>query len=100
MENEVLQRLEQRIDALVISLEKGNAPAIWSADDIAEWLDLSVFTIKQSVVARPGFPNAILATGAKSGQKRWFADEVIEWVRKNRGTLPAARPAGRRRKSA
>lgn len=96
MENELLQRIE----ALVIKLEKGNAPAIWSAKDIAEWLDLSEYTIKQSVVVRPGFPVPILATGAKDGQKRWFADEVIDWVRRNRGILPTARPNGRRRKAA
>jgi hypothetical protein len=96
MEKELLQRFE----ALVVKLEKGNAPTVWSADDIAEWLGLSAYTIKQAVVVRPGFPAVIQVTGAKEGQRRWFADEVIEWVRKNRGTLPASRPNGRRRKAA
>jgi predicted DNA-binding transcriptional regulator AlpA len=96
MESELLQRVNE----LLVKLEKGNAPTIWSKDDIAEWLGMSDSTVRKVVVVRPGFPAPIMATGAKEGQKRWFADEVIEWVRKNRGTLPVGRRSGRPRRAA
>ncbi|TDR82148.1 hypothetical protein [Paludibacterium purpuratum] len=88
------------IDKLVTTMSVRNAPALWKAENIGEWLDLSEYTVSHHVVTQPGFPAAIRATGTKECQKRWFADEVIEWARKYRGALPVGRQNGRRRKAA
>ncbi|RXZ42652.1 hypothetical protein [Crenobacter cavernae] len=96
----VEQNLLERLESVVIRLETKGAPEVWGAEHIAEWLSLSESTIRKAVVVRPGFPKPISATGAKEGQKRWFADEVIDWARKNRGTLPVSRKPGRRREAA
>ncbi len=92
MEDQLLHRL----DAILVSLETKSAPTVWSLSYIAEWLDLSEQTIRKSIVCRPNFPIPIQTTGSREGCKRWFADEVVEWCRKNRGTVPQGR-AGRRR---
>lgn len=94
--------LFEKLDAIERKLVLGNAPATWSAKDIASWLGLSKYTVSQTVVVRPGFPEPIVPGGVQGGEKRWFADEVIEWFRVNRGALPkgrssSGRPRGRPR---
>lgn len=99
----LLSAVLERLEAIERKLSSGKAPATWSASEIAAWLGLSKYTVSQTVVARPGFPEPIVPGGVQGGEKRWFADEVIEWFRKNRGALPkgrvsAGRPRGRPRK--
>lgn len=84
----------ERLTSIERHLCVGQAPQTWSVEDIGVWLGLSKHTTGQRVVTRPGFPDPIVPAGITGAQKRWFADEIIEWFRKNRGSLPKAR-AGR-----
>jgi len=65
---------------------------LWTAQDIAGYLKLSAYTVERRIVVQPGFPVSVqpCATGAKAA-KRWFAAEVITWVRRHRARLPAPR---------
>lgn len=65
---------------------------LWTSQDIAAYLKLSAYTVERRVVVQPGFPSSVqpCATGAKAA-KRWFAGEVITWLRQHRARLPAAR---------
>lgn len=94
-----MAELMARLDKLVVALSVKSAPALWNAEQIGEWIGLSEYTVKQKVVCQEGFPAPVKATGLKDCSRRWFADEVIDWARKHRGALPAARP-GRRRNAA
>lgn len=99
-QDNLLNAVYERLDSIDRRLAAGHAPSTWSVEDIATWLGLSKYTVDQRVVARPGFPEPIVPGGVRGGQKRWFADEVTEWFRTNRGTLPkarAGRPRGRPR---
>lgn len=88
----VVAALYERLESIDRRLAAGkmDAPTTWAVDDIGEWLGLSKFTTSQSVVTRPGFPEPIVPSGG-CGQKRWFADEVVEWFRVNRGKVPKGR---------
>ena len=66
-------------------------PELWTVDDIAVWLQLSVSSVKQSVVARPGFPVPVMPTGVDGAAKRWLASEVTQWVIQHRAQLPRGR---------
>jgi len=61
---------------------------MWTAEQIGNYMKLSAFTVSQKVVTRPGFPAPCLPTGST---KRWFAGEVIQWAKLNRGKLPIGR---------
>lgn len=92
----------EKLEVIERKLSSANAPTTWSAQEIGAWLGLSKYTVSQSVVVRPGFPQPIVPGGVQGGEKRWFADEVIEWFRLNRGALPkgrssTGRPRGRPR---
>lgn len=65
---------------------------LWTSQDIAAYLKLSAYTVERRVVVQPGFPKSVqpCATGAKAA-KRWFAGEVITWLRQHRARLPVAR---------
>lgn len=96
----VLSTIREKLELIEKQLTSGMAPQTWSVEDIGEWLGLSKYTTSQRVVTRPGFPQPIVPAGIPGAQKRWFADEVIEWFRQNRGALPkacAARQGGRPR---
>ncbi|MGT2471677.1 hypothetical protein [Paraburkholderia terrae] len=93
-------RLIDRIDRLIEVLERPNAKeTLWSSEQIASWLGLSKQTVELRVVTRPGFPSALRPVDSKQAQRRWFANDVMEWARSTAGTIPASRP-GRRRKTA
>lgn len=94
----LLVALHEKIDSIDRHLTveaRGHVPVTWSAEDIGSWLGLSKYTADQRVVTRDGFPKPIVPAGVQGGQKRWFADEVIEWFRQNRGALPGS--GGKRR---
>lgn len=65
---------------------------LWTAQDIAAYLKLSTYTVERRVVVQPDFPTSVqpCATGVKAA-KRWFAAEVISWLRQHRAKLPVAR---------
>jgi hypothetical protein len=92
---EFLQRMERLVAA--IEMPKRLDETLWSTEQIAAWLSLSKQTVELRVVTRKGFPAALRPVDSKQAQRRWFASDVLEWARKNKGVLPAPRP-GRRRK--
>ncbi|EEE06887.1 hypothetical protein KTE49_20535 [Burkholderia multivorans] len=96
-EGDLIERLDRLIDALEKQANRSE-DTLWDAAQIAKWLGLSKTTVEIRVVTRPGFPAALRPAGAEQGQRRWFANEVVEWARKNRGTLPEPRK-GRPRKT-
>lgn len=65
---------------------------LWTSQDIAAYLKLSAYTVERRVVIQPSFPNSVqpCATGAKAA-KRWYAEEVIIWLRQHRARSPTAR---------
>lgn len=89
-----------RMERLVSAIEKPKRldETLWSTDQIAQWLGLSKPTVELRVVTRKDFPAALRPVETKQAQRRWFASDVLEWARSNRGTLPPPRP-GRRRKT-
>lgn len=88
-----------QMERLVSAVEKPKRldETLWSSDQIAQWLGLSKITVELRVVTRADFPKAFRPVESKQAHRRWFASEVLEWARSNRGTLPASRP-GRKRK--
>jgi len=102
MTNETIDpvmELVGRVERLVAALEKPKRldETLWSTEQIAQWLGLSKQTVELRVVTRPGFPAALRPVDSKQAQRRWFAGDVLEWARSNKGILPAPRPGRRRR---
>jgi len=102
MEDQVtdMAALVERLDKLVIAMTVNGAPKLWDADQLGEWLGVTAKVAKYTVAARPGFPAPFVPTSAREGKRLWFADEVIEWARKNRGVIPIGRKGGRPREAA
>ncbi|KVG83230.1 hypothetical protein WJ36_10720 [Burkholderia ubonensis] len=98
MDMSELQKLIPELRRLVAALEQPKRldETLWSTEQIAKWLDLSKATVELRVVTRKDFPAGIRPVESKQAQRRWFASDVLEWARRNRGTLPTPRP-GRRR---
>ncbi|MBB2930989.1 hypothetical protein [Paraburkholderia silvatlantica] len=89
----------ERIDQLINTIEKQRfkpEETLWSSEQIACWLGLSKKTVETRVITRPGFPAALRPVESMQAHRRWFAGDVLDWARKNKGTLPAPR-SGRRR---
>lgn len=56
---------------------------LWSAQRIAEYLDVSPRQVTERLSARPDFPRAMrLPTDGGKGPLRWKAREVIAWAEK------------------
>lgn len=71
-------------DVLACGLGCGNDD-MWDHNDIATYMKISVHTVANHVVVRPGFPMAFVPTGRKGkAEKRYFAREVIDFAKRNR----------------
>jgi len=80
---------------LVAHLKRQQAPVqdeLWTSEDVAAWLKLSLVTVERRVVTRPDFPAALqpCQTG-KRAARRWFAADVKRWARQHRSQLPQPR---------
>jgi len=89
-------RLFEKLDELLVHLKRPAVPAqdaLWTNQDIADWLQLSLDTVERRVMTRPEFPAPLqpCPTGQRAA-KRWFAGEVIQWARQHRRHLPIPRP--------
>jgi len=76
-----LQELAREIYKLspVVPLNR----AIWSPDDVAEYLRVAKRTVVAHYSKQPDFPEAIqLPSKGKNGQLRWRAAEVMKWAEK------------------
>jgi len=87
--------LISRLDALLLHLKRppvAAQDALWTYQDIADWLQIAPETVARRVVTRPDFPPPLqpCAPGVNAG-KRWFAGEVIKWARHHRRRLPVSR---------
>lgn len=90
--DQMVVELAAAINALSRRLAVANGvPELWTVDDIASWLQLSASSVKQSVVARPGFPAPVMPTGVDGAAKRWLSSEVTQWVTQHRAQLPRGR---------
>ncbi|RQZ27335.1 DNA-binding protein [Burkholderia sp. Bp9017] len=100
MDMSELQQLLPELRRLVAALEQPKRldETLWSTEQIAQWLGLSKATVELRVVTRKDFPAGMRPVESQQAQRRWFASDVLEWARRNRGTLPTPRP-GRRRKT-
>ncbi len=88
--------LIQAVDRLVRSMAVQDAPKLWSMDDIASWMGLSIHTVRLRIVTQPDFPPPLIPSGdGVKSQKRWFADDVVGWAR--RQAAGAATASGRSR---
>ncbi len=57
------------------------ADDVWSVEEIAAYLKLSVGSIRNHVLSSAGFPSPV---NLPSGGRRWLAKEVRAWVEKRR----------------
>lgn len=91
--------LVSHISRLVAALEKPKKldETLWSTEQISQWLGLSKHTVELRVVSRSDFPASLRPVESKQSQRRWFASDVLEWARRNKGTIPASRPGRKRR---
>jgi hypothetical protein len=100
MSGDVLHGPADLISSLQELIRQLQRPAVgaehelWTSHDIAAYLKLSADTVERRVVVQPSFPTSVqpCATGVKAA-KRWFAGEVITWLRQHRARLPVARRA-------
>lgn len=81
------------VDALeqVLVALKGTDAAVWGVQHIAAWLDLSPNTVRAKIITQENFPDAFVPTGDPNGERRWWASEVIRFVRENQPRLPRRR---------
>ncbi|MNH04489.1 hypothetical protein D3C79_637850 [compost metagenome] len=90
-----LENLTSSIQELIRHLERpavATEHELWTSQDIAAYLKLATYTVERRVVVQPTFPASIqpCATGIRAA-KRWFAFEVITWLRQHRARLPVPR---------
>jgi hypothetical protein len=77
---EELRRIAAAMEKSANAIKVSKQPELWNIQEIATWMDKSYEHVRDRVVKIPGFP---LPTEGK----RYFADEVVEWFRLNRGKL-------------
>ncbi len=60
---------------------------LWRDEDVAEYLGVSMDTVRRKLLCKSTFPKAIqLPTGGTRGaHRRWVPAEVKKWVLKHRG---------------
>lgn len=58
-----------------------NEEPLWTASEIAHYLNLSKSSVQGRVICRPDFPRAIKLP---SGGRRWVPAEVRDWALKQR----------------
>ncbi len=58
-----------------------DVPDLWGLDDIASYLGKARATIARTVVTHPRFPKPL--PGSRQN-RRWFKDEVIDYLRERR----------------
>ena len=86
-----MDNIINRLDTLIAAtLDKKITPKIssditlWNTANIAEYLGVTHKYTSEYIVTHHTFPNAIRipTKNGKKGHPRWYAGEVIEWVKK------------------
>lgn len=70
---------EELIRRIVADVTIPDEARLWSAEDIAQYLQMSPRTVSEKLSMSPRFPRAL-----KLGVKRWYMVEVLAWAKKNR----------------
>jgi hypothetical protein len=77
---EELRRIATAMEKNANAIKVSKQPELWDIQDIATWMKKGYEHVRDRVVKIPGFPQP-------TEGKRYFADEVVEWFRLNRGKL-------------
>jgi len=64
---------------LVVSRMAQNS-GIWTAKQVAEYLQVSAYTLAHEWAYRPGFPAALRFGDGPKAKRRWRQEEIIEWA--------------------
>lgn len=91
---DVFQRIESLLTEIKDSVSRPSAnldPHIrWlDAEEVAAMIGYTPWTFRNSIANRSGFPKPSRPTG---GQARWNAEEVSEWMSRQRTKSKAGRP--------
>ncbi|MGH1486987.1 MAG: hypothetical protein ACRBCI_12265 [Cellvibrionaceae bacterium] len=87
----LIDSVTEKLDALIAAtLDKKITPKIsseitlWNTANIAEYLGVTHKYTSEYIVTHHTFPNAIRipTKNGKKGHPRWYAGEVVEWVKK------------------
>lgn len=81
---EVLKELQAVRELLKAASHVENSQAIWTAQDIANYFQMSYAHTQRSIISDPDFPDAVklqCRTGGRSAN-RWIAGDVIAFARK------------------
>lgn len=70
---------EELIRRIVAEVTIPDDKRLWTAEDIAQYLQLSPRTVSEKLAMQPGFPKPL-----KLGVKRWYMVEVLAWAKRNR----------------
>lgn len=59
---------------------------LWSSDDCADYLRVSVRHFMDRIASQHTFPDPVrvITAEGKRGHPRWYAGEVIKWIEKHR----------------
>ena len=71
-----------------------NAPEIWTAKEIAEWLGYSVRHVIDRLTKQDDFPKPIVS--GKGVKGKWLKAAILKWADRD-GLLDHLRSAGNRR---
>lgn len=70
---------EELIRRIVAEVTIPDAARLWTAEDVAQYLQMSPRTVSEKLAMDPRFPRAL-----NLGVKRWYMAEVIEWAKRSR----------------
>jgi hypothetical protein len=57
-------------------MTKPEIEPLWKYQDIADWLDVDVRTVREKTVHRRGFPKPIYPVG----HPRWHREQIMKWA--------------------
>ena len=71
-----------------LKLQSASDAELWTADDIAKYLRLTLSSVQSRIICRKDFSRPIrIPTENGSGGRRWYSREVKAWIAKNRDTI-------------
>jgi len=77
--NLIIRDAASRAASEVAKMIKPEHPELWSAEQIANYLQVSTYTIQNEWSHEKHFPKPLLLGGGLKPRKRWKSDEIIEW---------------------
>ncbi len=75
------EALAEKIAEAVVQRIAPPPPELWSIQDVAEYLHLSIGHVRDRVVKSPKFPRPIEIPGAGNRPElRWRRDDIAKWA--------------------